>query len=317
MDQSTMQYLDVYNAGNAGGVGAVSTFRDARLPPLDMQHVTFYSLQANGLRVLTGGFTPSSRVLVNNYGAEVTPGVVSLRPVLKVSLGGASTVDDQVFQVGATVPDLVRYVVLDNAGGEDVDIDVTLHKLAAGLRWQGDLTMASSASPPPLLTLLPGVIFAIEDLIAIGNGGFTGGDISAVGTADEPIRFTSTAFARGNAPMPGDYEGILFYPGTFTAASKFDHVIFEYGGASGETLFNCNDNRSDIGGEILFTDSLGSAYMGPPITNSRFSFSAGNGIRSRCNGTASGCLTTDYTIAGLMNTFDDIANVNQDPLGCP
>jgi hypothetical protein len=74
-----------------------------------------------------------------------------------------------------------------------------------------------------------------------------------------------------------------------------------------------------IGGEILFEfPAVSGDYLGPKITNSTFSHSAGNGVRFSCNVGHRGCLTTDYTDPSLSNTFSGFSMYPaENPLTCP
>src|SRR5205814_625064 len=56
-NDTTLQYVDIYNAGISAGAGTLQTFNDYKAPPLDFQHVTYYSIQRVGLKNLTSGFT--------------------------------------------------------------------------------------------------------------------------------------------------------------------------------------------------------------------------------------------------------------------
>lgn len=121
------------------------------------------------------------------------------------------------------------------------------------------------------LTIVPGTV------IRMGNGNsrlIVNGTLSAVGTAAQPIRFTS-----GKAiPAPGDWGRIAFGP--TSTDNLLDYVIAEYGGAgidaenpmidirtSSLTMRNSTVQRSDEDG-IAVRDSS------PTISNTTFS---GNG----------------------------------------
>jgi hypothetical protein len=95
------------------------------------------------------------------------------------------------------------------------------------------------------------------------------------------------------------------------AVSKIDHARLEYGGNPfvGEGEIQCHDTMpSTPGAGLLMIDGIGS-YMGPAVTNTAFSHSAGDAVRAHCD--SIDCLTSpDYTAAG-GNTFDAITGSNQ------
>ncbi|MBI3600981.1 MAG: hypothetical protein HY097_10135 [Nitrospinae bacterium] len=323
--ESTMQYLDVYNAGLSASSGVLNTVSDDKAPPLDMQHVTYYSIQRVGIKNLTSGFTPESRIVVNNY-AEETPNrdFFGGYPVLRVHVYGAHTVTDDVLKVG-DIPKPTRYVQLDHAEGMNIELDVHLHKLQDGLTWRNiqNMKMSGNADDPPSFILDPGSVLAVNNggYINIGDGGNSMANIVAVGNKDKPIVFTSDSFTNGNDPEPGNWTGIYFSPGNFKPnVSKFEYVIFEYGGDQGKnTVYNCSDKSNKPAVIIFGMTSNGRDYEGPPIKNSIFRKSASSGVRSRCNGQNTGCLLTNYEDKSFGNTFEGFDNerLATTPLRCP
>lgn len=323
--ESTMQYLDVYNAGLSASTGAINTVWDEKAPPLDMQHVTFYSIQRVGIKNLTSGFTPESRIVVNNY-AEETPNrdFFGGYPVLRVNVYGAHTVTDEVLKVG-DIPKPTRYVQLDHPEGMNIELDVHLHKLQDGLTWRNipNMKMNGHADDPPSLILDPGSVLAVNNggYINIGDGGNSMANIVAVGTKEKPVVFTSDSFVEGKNPEPGDWSAIFFSPGNFkSTVSKFEYVIFEYGGGQGKnTVYNCFDKSSKPAMILFGNTSDGRDYNGPAIKNSILRKAANAGIRSRCNGTNTGCLQTNYEDKSFGNTFDGFDNerLATTPLRCP
>ena len=295
-DTGTIQYLDIFNAGVAGASGVVDTFPDFKAPPLDFQHVTLYSIHRSALKNLTSGFTAQSRIVVNNYAEEVPKrDLFGGYPVLRVHIYGAKTVTAETISVGAAVPKSVRYVQLDHASGMNIEQDVTLHRLSGDLAWRnvGDMKMNGNDDAPPFLKLDPGVVLAVNagGYIHIGNGGGGIAGIEAIGTKEAPITFTSDAFTFGKEADKGDWPGIEFYPGNYcpthpsckskSRKSRFDYAIFENGGRLGkDTIYNCNDGRSDRGALLVFTISgSGTDYDGPEIKNSIWRDNVGAGVR--------------------------------------
>ena len=198
------------------------------------------------------------------------------------------------------------------------------------------MKMNGNADEPPFFKLDPGVVLAVGagGYINIGNGGSGIGGIEAIGTKDQPITFTSDAFTQGKEADRGDWAGIEFYPGNFCPShpsckaksrkSRFDYALFENGGGLGkDTIYNCNDGRSDRGAVILFTiSSYGTDYEGPEIKHSTFRDNAGAGVRARCNvGHGGGCLKTNYEDPALGNKFEgydgEAERPATTPLSCP
>ncbi|MBI3813260.1 MAG: hypothetical protein HY279_02165 [Nitrospinae bacterium] len=265
--ESTMQYLDVYNAGLSASSGVLNTVSDV-------------------------------------YGAH--------------------TVTDDVLKVG-DIPKPTRYVQLDHAEGMNIELDVHLHKLQDGLTWRNiqNMKMSGNADDPPSFILDPGSVLAVNNggYINIGDGGNSMANIVAVGNKDKPIVFTSDSFTNGNDPEPGNWTGIYFSPGNFKPnVSKFEYVIFEYGGDQGKnTVYNCSDKSNKPAVIIFGMTSNGRDYEGPPIKNSIFRKSASSGVRSRCNGQNTGCLLTNYEDKSFGNTFEGFDNerLATTPLRCP
>jgi hypothetical protein len=322
---TTMQYLDVVNAGLSAHGPVINTFPDGAQPPLDMQHVAFHSLQRVGIANLTSGFTPQSRVRVESYAKSTAVSDLQEYPVLRLRPEGASTVDEEVFQLGPSVPAPVKYIQLDHAEGALIDNDITLHKLQQGLAYRnvGHMKYSGTTGKPATWTFLPGVVFAVSDAgyIQIGNGGQDDlSNLVAVGTEAEPVIFTSDAGLHGEAPAAGDWSALFFLPGNFDpAVTRFEHVVFEYGGGMDKTtVYNCNDATSGFA-EILFSNSVtGEDYEGPSVRNVVFSKSASQAVRARNNGAGTGTLLTDYSDPALGNTFVEIAtSPPQFPMTCP
>jgi hypothetical protein len=314
-DVSTMQYLDVYNAGLSAHGPALLTYSSDFVaptqPPLDMQNVVFHSVQRVGLTNFTQGFTPASKVVVQSYAAESTDGSKGADylldyPILRINPTAAKTLTADNFTMGDKVPTSVKYVQLDHPEGTLLSGPIQLHKLTAGLAWRNTQNMKLTAT----LTLDPGVVFQVNRGGGIEVGGHQDGqgNIVAVGTAQDPIVFTSDAPSQSlTAAAAGDWGSLVFQSGEFDAnVSKFDYVTFEYGGGGGlDQVQNCNDGVNTVYAPILFVmPADGQSYAGPSITHSTFVHSAGQAIRSTCS--SAYCLTTDYTAASLSNMFTDI-----------
>lgn len=135
---------------------------------------------------------------------------------------------------------------------------------------------SGQGDPLAILTIDPGVVIRFEPgkRMSFKIEHFTGdfpasGEVHAVGTASEPIVFTSAS----DTPAAGDWMG-LWFGGEPRAGNVFDHVRVEYAGddcACG--LLGCN---LEVGssGAVIFTNEPPSAF----ITNSTITHSATHGV---------------------------------------
>ncbi len=105
----------------------------------------------------------------------------------------------------------------------------------------GSTTVPAGAT----LELEPGTIVRI----GLGRGFDVAGDMRAIGTAAQPIVFTSAnddpagGDVNGNGPslgMPGDWNSLSFLTGS--GASVIEHLQMRYGGRSGEAGLRIRDN---------------------------------------------------------------------------
>jgi|GEM_PF-6724672 len=129
-----------------------------------------------------------------------------------------------------------------------------------------DLTVANGVT----LTLEPGVVVKFAALRALR----VNGSLMAVGTAAQPIVFTSyqddsvggdtNGDGSASIPAPGDWNQIAFAAGS---QGQISHAIIRYGG------------RAYLGGGTLSTDMLSSVSSNPLVLDTvRVEQSAGNGI---------------------------------------
>ncbi len=112
----------------------------------------------------------------------------------------------------------------------------------------GELRIGAVGSVPTL-TIEPGVIIKMDSgstttaRVYVGVSNQTGA-LVAIGTADKPIRFTSTLAT----PVAGSWIGVDF-TNPVSSSSRLEHVIIEYagapGGASGYGCLPAGLNRDD------------------------------------------------------------------------
>jgi hypothetical protein len=150
-------------------------------------------------------------------------------------------------------------------------------------------------APPVLLTIEPGVTlrffpgteFAVE--FATGDFAATGA-LSAVGTAERPIVFTSAA----EAPAPGDWVG-LWFGGVVDPRTAIAHARIEYTGADcGCILLSCSDIDA-YEGAVIMTQAPPDAF----VTDTVIAHAAGHGFVLGYEGAA-----VDF---GVTNDFEDVA----------
>jgi len=112
------------------------------------------------------------------------------------------------------------------------------------------------------LTIEPGTVikFAPGTSMYVGYSEYA--SVSALGTSDEPILFTSSA----SNPEPGDWNSIHFYSSNSSTGTKFTYCVFEYGGGNsadgmiemddtGLTMENCTVKLSGSDGLYLYGES--------------------------------------------------------------
>ncbi len=132
----------------------------------------------------------------------------------------------------------------------------------------GDVTVRyhSENSDTAVLTIEPGVEIRFEP----GTGLYIGyyihhyyfpkhfyGALSAQGTAQAPITFTSNA----TAPAPGDWKGIYFRDQTNNTATLLEHCIVEYGGNTNSANINLNNAKPTIQYNTIRNSSHSGIYI--------------------------------------------------------
>jgi hypothetical protein len=169
----------------------------------------------------------------------------------------------------------------------------------------GSLLVGPSVSGSARLTIRPGttVKFAPGKGIATASvQDNASGSIVAVGTAAEPITFTSAS----NPPAPGDWEG-LFINGAPAADTAFDHVVIDYAGMPDTTVsgYSCGAPGFSHGGKITgalrfaTNKSVGTRLL----SNSVIRNSGSNGVDRGWSGDQVDYLAT--------NTFEHVSACTQ------
>jgi len=231
---------------------------------------------------------------------------------------GLKTLTAKTITVGK-IPEALKYVYVDYASGAYIDFNVTMHKLAPGLAFHMfETTFGGNASSPNTWTIDPGVIVAVHEQseIRLGKGGSEVSNLAAVGTAADPIIFTTDAANHGKTPEPGSWNGILIFPDNIQGEkTKFDYVKFEYAGGMSPQgkIYHCAD-REDQAAAIMLKGAPNNK-KGPSITNSTFANSQGQAIRID-NNLGTPVVPNDYTKAEYKNKFIGFTGSPQSPAAC-
>jgi hypothetical protein len=177
------------------------------------------------------------------------------------------------------------------------------YRLPDGLAVFGDYTQNKVVD----LTINAGVTVLMEGSLLIGNPQFQQfpdiGNLIVKGTAQKPVVFTS---AEGS-PQAGDWGSLFFIDESFDpAVSSIDHAELRYGGATlpNNSLGSCTDGGNS-GAGLVGVDGF-HMFDGPAITNSSFSHSAGDGIRTHFapKSLTGDVINQNYGDASYGNTFD-------------
>lgn len=151
----------------------------------------------------------------------------------------------------------------------------------------GEEVVLLTVEPGVTLRFVPGTELAIE----LATGEFpASGALSAVGTAERPIVFTSAA----DEPAPGDWIG-LWFGGVIDARTQIAHARIEYTGADcGCILLTCSDIDA-FEGAVIMTQPPPSEF----VTDTVIAHAAGHGFVLGYEGGA-----IDFA---EHNRFDDVA----------
>lgn len=262
-----LAYATLSDLGATSGFAGVEALGDQLLPSqeiLDVDHVTIKNSQNYGVSLRAGGaFTKTSNALTIT-GGKKSP-VRSLPRLLSNLPVGSYT--------GNAVDEIT--IAPENYGDVNYE-DVTFHD--RGVRYRvGDPNTGTRFWIGPshfTLTIEPGVklAFGAAGLIETKTDKGSTGVLSAKGTAEKPIVFTSASAT----PAAGDWQGVVF--DAADPGNALDHVEVRYGGGpSGANSFHCEPD----GGFSKSEDALVTIYGEPSsafVTNSLLSQSKGAGI---------------------------------------
>ena len=160
--------------------------------------------------------------------------------------------------------------------------DVTWRKQTCPYYVRGHLAVGSSEGN--VLTLEPGIEIQFDPDFGYMQVGYSSlyslkGAVRAVGTAQEPIVFTSAA----ENPAPGDWSGITFGEGA-TDETVLDHVIVEYASGTAESSGSINiqsDNVSITNSQLRHGSGIGIYLEGEfrAFSNNRISSHSASALR--------------------------------------
>lgn len=296
------------------------------VPPaavLRVDHVVIDSPMGTGIYIDSNGeFTNDSQQLTiqkaGDYAMMMT--MMSVGSVPSGTYAKTGNVIDEILIIGPS---------------NNVFADMTINNVGLPLRIVGDMHVGPSGNNTNVVTLTikPGVVLKFPKsspttpggrVIFGGNGNSPNnatGVLNAIGTASQPIVFTS-----GEAvPAPGDWVGLWLDTAN---GSRLDYVEIGFAGAfSGIVAGNCKPNGVGALGDVagLIVGDFQAQYVPPAnlITNSLIHDSAGFGIDAVWPNAsfASPDLTATNTFthnAGCKQTYNSVTppGVCPIPPGC-
>lgn len=288
----TLAYVTLEAGGGetSGGYGAIEARGDQLLPAqevLAVDHVTVKDSADFGVSLRAGGgFTKGSHDLTITGAKKAA---MRLLPRLASNVPTGSYTGNAIDALS---------IEADAYGNVDLE-DVVLHARGVPYRVAGEVKVAGDR----MLTIEAGVTldFAKSEPAGIyvdpGSTASPGkGALVAVGTAEQPIVFTSSA------KVAGAWRGLVF-GNVPSSKNRLEYVRIEYaGGVSRANSFHCDPDGSFSKNE----DAALAVFGAPPaafLKNSTISDSAGVGVNLAYSGTAVDFMPT--------NTFTRIATCKQ------
>jgi parallel beta-helix repeat protein len=175
-------------------------------------------------------------------------------------------------------PDKLRLITGNSGSADSINhIHVRGGEITSSATWTnqgfayvivGDVTVRYHAenSDTAVLTLEPGVAIRFEPGTGLYIGSYIHhyyfpkhyyGALSAQGTAQAPITFTSNA----PAPAPGDWKGIYFRVQTNSASTLLEHCLVEYGGNTNNANIHLNNAKPTIQYNTIRNSSHSGIYV--------------------------------------------------------
>ncbi len=309
---SRLSYVTASYGGQYSGYSGYATvYVEGSSPVFD--HLTITNSGTNGMRVVAGGAS-----------ATVTDSAIrnSAWAGLSVEAPAAATVTNSVLAdntgyameawAGSNLLGLTGLTVTGNGGGAKNGVahyggTITgAETWRPGIEWHllEDLQVASSANSPGSLTIQAGTRVRMDQYQKID----TYGTLTAIGTAAEPIVFTSNQAT----PTAGYWRALLFRPGS--SASRLSYVTASYGGRndgySGYTTVYVEGSSPSFD-HLTITDSAtwgvrAGSTAGLTVTSSAFARNAWGGI---------GNFTPNIPFAARLNYWDAASGPSGQGLG--
>ena len=126
-----------------------------------------------------------------------------------------------------------------------------------GLAWPVQVLEPISIGEGGHLSLGPGADWRFDAAAGLAIGLEGAGGLTAVGSEDAPVVFTSLA----EEPAAGDWQGLTFEAGSMGTGSTIQHVEIAYGGAEAEEVV-VPANLSILGGDPAISHALIRASAG-------------------------------------------------------
>ncbi|MGN6107813.1 MAG: hypothetical protein ACTHU0_22085, partial [Kofleriaceae bacterium] len=260
---------------------------------LFVDHVVVEGSGGAGLRLDVGAaFAPGSRdLVVRGAGAEDPEHPFPL----EFGESAVPTVPAGTYTGNAKDELLIDPETVGEGGGFQVDSTMRSY----GVPWRvrnsiaGDSLAIGNGNEDAVLTIEPGVVLRFEAGVALHIESDLDGmsAIRAIGTAAQPIVFTSAA----PAPAAGDWRG-LYFNGPVSPQNALEHVRIEYTGADCAcSLVSCTEGVEEYEAAIIFSRQPPAMFL----KSSVIAHGAGHGVVAGYDGTAFDWRAT--------NTFEDIA----------
>ena len=284
---SRLSYVTAsYGGRNDGNSGYATVYVDGSSPSFD--HLTITNSATSGMRVVTAGASPTltDSTIRNSAGSG-----------LRVDSPAAATVTNSVLAdntgyameawAGSNLLDLTGLTVTGNGSGAKNGVahyggTITgTETWRSGIEWHllADLQVASPGNSTGSLTIQAGTRVKMGQYMRIVSYG----TLTAIGTAEQPIVFTSN---QTTTPTAGYWRALLFMPGS--SASRLSYVTASYGGRndgnSGYTTVYV-DGSSPSFDHLTITDSgtsgmrVVTAGASPTLVDSTIRTSAWSGLR--------------------------------------
>jgi hypothetical protein len=245
-----LSYTTFENGGSGTYHGTSLDFRGGAdpsttsVPILKVDHVTIQNSVGTGLALEFGaGFTSDSTDLTVTGGGKVVGNPASAIEITMLPLATLPTLHIS----GNAVDQIVVTSAPGFAGGSHfVSRDLTIKNLGVPYYMYFDrVSVYDPAGSAPTLTIEPGVELRFDDYIMVGTTNISlniddPGRLVAVGTASQPIIFTSSK----PTPAAGDWPG-LWLRNAAGSQLQFASILFA-GGPNGVVSANCKPpNSSD------------------------------------------------------------------------